>query len=107
MSAQIELVVITPADISAFVDGELTSEDRRNIAACVRTDERAAFWINAWQWQLALLLEAFGRVVEEPLPERLRVRVQSRTPVTRRRSVATRATSGGSHTGKSGAAPLA
>jgi anti-sigma factor RsiW len=80
MATQIELVVITPADISAFVDGELTSEDRRNVVACARTDERAAFWINAWQWQLALLHEAFGRVVEEPLPEQLRVRAQSRSP---------------------------
>jgi anti-sigma factor RsiW len=84
MATQIELVVITPADISAFVDGELTSEERRDVAACVRTDERAAFWINAWQSQLALLHEAFGRVVEEPVPKRLRV--QSRKPVTPRRS---------------------
>lgn len=73
MAAQIELVVVTPADISAFVDGELSFEERHDVAACARTDERAAFWINAWHWQLALLHQAFGRVIEEPVPERLRL----------------------------------
>jgi anti-sigma factor RsiW len=73
MARQIELVVITPVDLSAFIDGELDPEERHNVAACVRDDERAALWLNAWHWQLALLHGAFGRTIEEPVPARLRM----------------------------------
>jgi anti-sigma factor RsiW len=73
MAESIELVVITPAEISAFVDGELRGEERSDVAACVRDDERAACLLTAWQWQLALLYAAFGRIVDEPTPQRLRL----------------------------------
>jgi anti-sigma factor RsiW len=73
MPAAAELVVITPADISAFLDGELSPEERTDVAACVRDDDRAACLFNAWQWQLGLLCAAFGRIIEEPPPTRLRL----------------------------------
>lgn len=73
MSAAAELVVITPADVSAFLDGELSPEERRDVAACVRDDDRAACMLTAWQWQLGLLCAAFGRIIDEPTPERLRL----------------------------------
>lgn len=73
MPAPAELVVITPADISAFLDGELSSEERSDAAACVRDDDRAACLFSAWQWQLGLLYAAFGRIAEESPPTRLRL----------------------------------
>ena len=73
MTESIELIVITPAEVSAFVDGELSREDRSDVAACVRDDERAAWMVRAWQWQLALLYAAFGRIVDEPTPQRLKL----------------------------------
>ena len=73
MSESIELVIITPAEVSAFVDGELSREDRSDVAACVRDDDRAACLVSAWQWQLGLLYAAFGRIVEEPTPRRLKL----------------------------------
>jgi anti-sigma factor RsiW len=73
MAESIELVVITPAEVSAFVDGELSREDRSDVAACVRDDDRAACLVGAWQWQLALLYAAFGRIVDEPTPQRLKL----------------------------------
>jgi anti-sigma factor RsiW len=73
MSGPVELIVITPAEISAFVDGELSAEDRCDVAACVRDDDRAACLVTAWQWQHGLLYAAFGRIVEEPTPKRLRL----------------------------------
>jgi anti-sigma factor RsiW len=73
MATEIELVVITPADLSALIDGELGPEERHDVAACARDDERAGLWLNAWHWQLALLHETFGRAIEEPVPARLRV----------------------------------
>jgi anti-sigma factor RsiW len=73
MSGSVELVVITPAEVSAFVDGELSPEERSDVAACVRDDDRAACLCKAWQWQLALLYAAFGRIIDEPTPERLKL----------------------------------
>jgi anti-sigma factor RsiW len=73
MSESVELVVITPVEVSAFVDGELSPEERGDVAACVRDDDRAAQLFKAWQWQHGLLYAAFGRIVEEPTPERLRL----------------------------------
>jgi anti-sigma factor RsiW len=73
MSGSIELVIITPTDVSAFIDGELSPEERRDVAECARDDDRAACLLRAWQWQLGLLHAAFGRIVEEPTPKRLRV----------------------------------
>lgn len=73
MTKPIELVVITPEEVSAYIDGELSREDRRDVAECVRDDDRAACLLKAWQWQLALLYAAFGRIVDEPIPRRLRL----------------------------------
>jgi anti-sigma factor RsiW len=73
MPEPIKLVVITPADVSAFVDGELSPEERRDVMACARDDDRVACLIGAWRWQIGLLHEVFGRTVEEPIPERLRL----------------------------------
>jgi len=73
MAESIELVVITPEEVSAFVDGELSREERSDVAACARDDERAACLLKAWQWQLALLYAAFGRIVDEPTPQRLKL----------------------------------
>jgi anti-sigma factor RsiW len=73
MTESVELIVITPAEVSAFVDGELSGEERSDVAACVRDDERAACLLGAWQWQLTLLHAAFGRIAEEPTPRRLKL----------------------------------
>lgn len=73
MTEPIELVVITPEEVSAYVDGELSGEERRDVAGCVRDDDRAACLLKAWQWQLALLYATFGRIVDEPIPRRLRL----------------------------------
>lgn len=73
MAKSLELVVITPADVSAFVDGELSPEESRDVADCARDDDRVACLIGAWRWQLGLLHAAFGRTVEEPIPERLKL----------------------------------
>jgi anti-sigma factor RsiW len=66
-----ELVVMTGEDVSAFVDGELAREDRQDVAACARDDDRVACRIAAWQWQQGLLHAAFGAVADEPVPEAL------------------------------------
>jgi anti-sigma factor RsiW len=75
MAGPVELVILTPAEVSAFVDGELSREERSDVAACVRDDDRAACMLKAWQWQLAQLHAAFGRIAEEPVPPRLRLTV--------------------------------
>jgi anti-sigma factor RsiW len=75
MSGPAELIIITPVEVSAFVDGELTGDERCDVAACVRDDDRAACLVAAWQWQQALLYAAFGRIIEEPTPQRLRATV--------------------------------
>jgi anti-sigma factor RsiW len=69
MSAQ--LTILTVEDVSAFVDGELEREERREVAACARDDDRVACRIAAWQWQIGLLHAAFGSVADDPVPERL------------------------------------
>jgi anti-sigma factor RsiW len=66
-----QLTVFTPADVSAFVDGELDAQERQDVAACAREDDRVARLIAAWQRQLGLLYAAFGRLCDEPLPKRL------------------------------------
>jgi anti-sigma factor RsiW len=66
-----QLTVITAADVSAFVDGELDAQERCDVAACARDDDRVARLIAAWQRQLGLLHAAFGRLCDEPLPKRL------------------------------------
>jgi anti-sigma factor RsiW len=68
MSAQ--LTILTADDVSAFVDGELGREERLEVAACARDDERVACRIAAWQWQIGLLHRAFGGT-DEPVPPRL------------------------------------
>jgi anti-sigma factor RsiW len=75
MSGSAELIIITPVEISAFVDGELSPDERCDVAACVRDDDRAACLVAAWQWQQALLYAAFGRIIEEPTPQRLRLTI--------------------------------
>jgi anti-sigma factor RsiW len=75
MSGPVELIIITPVEVSAFIDGELSADERSDIAACVRDDDRAACLVAAWQWQQALLYAAFGRIIEEPTPQRLRLTV--------------------------------
>jgi len=77
-SRHVEVVFITPAEISAFLDGELSAEERRDVAACAEEDDRAACLIAAWQWQTAMFYAAFGPIVDEPVPERLRRIVCSR-----------------------------
>lgn len=72
MSEPIELVVLTTAEVSAFVDGELAPEERCDVEACARDDDRVTCLVRAWQWQLGLLYAAYGRTVDEPVPERLR-----------------------------------
>jgi anti-sigma factor RsiW len=67
-----QLIVITAADVSAFLDGELDAEQRCDVAACARDDDRVARLIAAWQRQLGLLYATFGRLCEEPPPNRLR-----------------------------------
>jgi anti-sigma factor RsiW len=73
MIESVELVVLTPVEVSAFVDGELSGDERSDVVACVRDDDRAACMLNAWQWQLAQLYAAFGRIADEPVPQRLRL----------------------------------
>ena len=73
MSESVELVVITPVEVSAFVDGELGAEERSDVEACLRDDDRAACLVSAWYWQLGLLHAAFARTVEEATPPRLRL----------------------------------
>ncbi len=73
MSAPAELIVITPVEVSAFVDGELHPDERGDVEACLRDDDRAICMVRAWQWQLGLLHAAFARIVEEPVPERLKL----------------------------------
>lgn len=68
-----EVVVMTTEDVSAFVDGELAHEDRSDVAACARDDDRVACRIAAWQWQQGLLHCVFGGVIDEPLPKALRM----------------------------------
>jgi anti-sigma factor RsiW len=64
-----ELVVLTVEDVSSFIDGELGREERLDVVACARDDDRVACRIAAWQWQQGLLHGAFGAVVDEPVPE--------------------------------------
>jgi anti-sigma factor RsiW len=97
ISKPIELVVLTTADVSAFVDGELAPEERRDVEACARDDDRVTCLVRAWQWQLGLLYAAYGRTIEEPVPERLRrivgqserihLPASSRRPALRRRNM--------------------
>lgn len=72
MAGPVELVIIAPAELSAYVDGEFGPDERRDVAACIREDERAICLIRSWQWQLGLLHAAFAEVVDEPVPARLK-----------------------------------
>lgn len=72
-----ELIVVTAADVSAFVDGELAPQERRDVAACARDDDRVARLIAVWRWQLGLIHKAFGRACDRPSPDRLTSVVRS------------------------------
>jgi anti-sigma factor RsiW len=63
-----ELIVMTAEDVSAFVDGELGRDERQDVAACARDDDRVACLIAAWQWQQGLLHVAYGALTDEPVP---------------------------------------
>jgi anti-sigma factor RsiW len=63
---------VDEAMLHAFVDDELSADDRDRVAAWLAEHPDAAANVVAWRQQGALLHAAFDPVLDEPVPERLR-----------------------------------
>ena len=54
------VVVLTPDDLSAYVDGEISGDVARDVEDLVEEDPRVARWLAAYQHQVACMHKAFG-----------------------------------------------
>lgn len=69
---------LDPADIHAFVDGELDPQRRAEVERLIAEDSEAAAEAKAWRDQNEALKRAFAPVLAEPVPGRLDPRRLSR-----------------------------
>ncbi|MBX7459711.1 anti-sigma factor family protein [Qipengyuania huizhouensis] len=64
-------MTITPEDIAAFADGELSDERDEEIAAAVAADPGLARQVNQHKALKAMLAEHYAPVLDQPVPDRL------------------------------------
>ena len=63
--------------LHAYVDNEVSGEQRDEIEALLRADHNMAQKVDAWRRQRDLLHQAFDAVAAEPLPPSLRATLRS------------------------------
>lgn len=64
-------MTITPEDIAAFADGELSDEREEEIAAAVAADPGLARQVNQHKALKAMLAARYAPVLDQPVPDRL------------------------------------
>ena len=64
-------MTITPEDIAAFADGELSDERQEEIAAAVAADPGLAWQVNQHKALKAMLAEHYAPALDQPVPDRL------------------------------------
>lgn len=64
-------MTITPEELAAFADGELTGADKERVAAAIARDESLARQLEAHRALKARLAGHFAPVLEQPIPDRL------------------------------------
>ena len=64
-------MTITPEDIAAFADGELSDEREAKMAAAVAADPDLARQVNQHKALKAMLAEHYAPVLDQPVPDRL------------------------------------
>lgn len=64
-------MTITPEDITAFADGELSDEREAEIAAAVEADPDLARQVSQHRAFKAILAEHYAPVLDQPVPDRL------------------------------------
>lgn len=64
-------MTITPEDIAAFANGELSDEREEEIAAAVAADPALARQVNQHKALKAMLAEHYAPVLDQPVPDRL------------------------------------
>lgn len=64
-------MTITPEDIAAFADGELSDEREAEIAAAVAADPDLARQVDQHKALKAMLAEHYAPLVDQPVPDRL------------------------------------
>ena len=63
---------ITDEELHAYVDGQLPEDRVCEVEEYVAAHPEAASRVASWRAQAAMIREKWGKVVDEPLPERLR-----------------------------------
>ena len=69
--------------LHAYVDGELSAEQRAEVEALMARDPEAARKVADWQRQRELLKTAFDGVLDEPVPQQLAAALRERTAPSR------------------------
>lgn len=64
-------MTVTPEDIAAFADGELSDEREEEIAAAVAADPDLARQVDQHKAFKAMLAEHYAPVLDQPVPDRL------------------------------------
>jgi len=71
---------VTEAELQAYVDRQLTPERQREIEAYLARRPEEAQRVDSYLAQKRELRALFNPVLEEPLPQRLRLAARPRTP---------------------------
>ena len=70
-------MTITPEDIAAYADGELSTERRAEIAAAIAADPRLAEQVEQHRRLRAMLSGHYAPIAEQPVPDRLAAMLQA------------------------------
>ncbi len=71
-------MTITPEDIAAFADGELSGERETQVAAAVKADSELAQQVERHKALKATLAGHYAPVLDQPVPDRLAARLAER-----------------------------
>ena len=80
----VQLEIITPEDLSAYVDDQCDAELTRSIVEMTDQDDRCLAVISAFIKQAALLHQSLDPILDEPVPERLTALLRAHTGSTER-----------------------
>ena len=70
-------MTITPEEIAAFADGELSPERRAEVAAAIAADPQLADQVEQHRRLKAMLTGHYAPIAEEPVPDRLAAMLQA------------------------------
>ena len=68
------------ADLNAYLDGELTRAEAREVEALLAADDEAAVRLEAYRYQRELLKDAYGPVAGEALPVQMTTALDAAFP---------------------------